>query len=298
MVLPFIIGGIGAAVGATVGAVTTHAAGEKDREKAKYHRKIANELSEKYAALQRKYNELEDKNQKQIQDLTRQAALDEIEKDGLRLALRLQQNLLSLMQAIDSEPSTLTLNNFREAVDVTNKVLDQLNEELIVVSVDYWNQNLIRAQEREYLGGFRKSKQGFELSNKSSFFQEYSYSESQNKHSINYNKMENNTLNSSSVRIIELAKQGNAEAVTEILNYLLITDEIETKSFYDLGVIEVIVKGKKIPTSDKLIQRIGQIIEHLQLKFISKVKIYAQDGITKSLTWYQEFEPVKKNSFT
>ncbi len=188
MVLPFIIGGIGVAVGAAVGAFTTHAAGEKDREKAKYHRKIANELSEKDTVLKKKYDELEDKSKQQINEFKRQKALDEVEKDRLRLALRLQQNLLLLMQAIDSEPSTEALNNFREAVDVTNNVLYQLNEELIVISVDYWNRNLIRAQEREYLEGFRKSDRGFEQSNKSGFSQEYVYSENQNKHSRNYNK--------------------------------------------------------------------------------------------------------------
>ncbi len=188
MVLPFIIGGIGVAVGAAVGAFTTHAAGEKDREKAKYHRKIANELSEKYTALEKRYYELADKSNKKIKKLIRQKALDEAEKDCLRFALRLQHNLLSLMQEIDSEPSTLALNNFREAVDFTNNVLYQLNEELIVISVDYWNRNLIRAQEREYLEGFRKSDRGFEQSNKSGFSQEYVYSENQNKHSRNYNK--------------------------------------------------------------------------------------------------------------
>ncbi len=41
--------------------------------------------------------------------------------------------------------------------------------------------------------------------------------------------MENNYLNSDSARIIELAKQGNAEAVSEILDYLLITDGMKLK---------------------------------------------------------------------
>lgn len=188
MVLPFIIGAVGVAVGGAVGALTTHAAGTKDREAAKHQRKIANELSEKYTSLEKKYYELADKSQKQINELIRQKALDEVEKDYLRLALRLQKNLLSLMQGIDSEPSTAALNNFREAVDVTNNVLSQLNEELIVISVDYWNRNLNRAKEREYLGGFRKSDQGFAPSNKSGFSQEYSHSENQEQATINYNK--------------------------------------------------------------------------------------------------------------
>jgi len=68
--------------------------------------------------------------------------------------------------------------------------------------------------------------------------------------------MENNYLNSDSAKVIELAKQGNAEAVREILDYLLITDGMKTKSFFNQGVVKVIIKGKNIPTPDKLIQRI------------------------------------------
>ncbi len=188
MVFPFIIGALGLAVGAVAGTFTTHAVGEKDRQAAKHHHKIANELSEKYTALEKRYYELADESNKKIKKLIRQKALDEVEKDCLRFALILQQNLLLLMQGIDSEPSTAALNNFREAVDVTNNVLYQLNEELIVISGDYWNRNLTRAQEREYLEGFRKSDRGFEQSNKSGFSQEYVYSENQNKHSRNYNK--------------------------------------------------------------------------------------------------------------
>ena len=151
MVLPFIIGGIGLAVGAVAGAFTTHAAGEKDRQAAKYHRKIANELSEQYAALEQKYHELADKSQKQIQDLIRQKALDEVEKDCLRLALRLQQHLILLMADIDREPSISALQNFRQAVDFTNEVLCEVNEELIFIPSYYYARNKVRAIQQQQL---------------------------------------------------------------------------------------------------------------------------------------------------
>ncbi|MGD1713217.1 hypothetical protein [Hydrocoleum sp. CS-953] len=70
--------------------------------------------------------------------------------------------------------------------------------------------------------------------------------------------MENNYLNSDSARIIELAKQGNAEAVREILDYLLITDGIKTKSFFEQGIIEVIVKGKKSLPLTNLFSELGK----------------------------------------
>ncbi|MEA5578459.1 hypothetical protein [Anabaena sp. UHCC 0451] len=47
LILPFVISAVGFAVGAVAGAFTSHAVGENDRQAAKHHRKIANELVEK-----------------------------------------------------------------------------------------------------------------------------------------------------------------------------------------------------------------------------------------------------------
>ena len=74
LILPFVISAVGFAVGAVAGAFTSHAVGEKDRQAAKHHRKVANELVEKYTNLQKQYYELADESQKQIHDLTRQIA--------------------------------------------------------------------------------------------------------------------------------------------------------------------------------------------------------------------------------
>ncbi|MBH8552398.1 hypothetical protein I8751_08420 [Nostocaceae cyanobacterium CENA357] len=137
-IIPLVFGALGAAVGAVAGAFTAHAAGEKDRQAAKHHRQIANELTDKHANLEKKYYEFADESKKQINDLTRQHALDEIEKDCLRLAVRLQQNLISLMWEIDREPTTDSLNRFKAAVEQTNQVLYELKEELIIVPDDYY----------------------------------------------------------------------------------------------------------------------------------------------------------------
>jgi len=145
-IIPFVFGAIGLAVGAVAGAFTTHAAGEKDRQAAKHHRTVANELVVKYAALEKRYNELADKSKQQILELTRQNALAEVEKDCLRLAVRLQQNLISLMWDIDREPTEDVLKKFMQAVELTNNVLLPLNEELIFVPGDYYARNLITAE--------------------------------------------------------------------------------------------------------------------------------------------------------
>jgi gas vesicle protein len=59
LIIPFIIGAIGVAVGAVGGSFATHASGEKDRQAAKHHRKLENDLNNKYLDIQKRYNELE-----------------------------------------------------------------------------------------------------------------------------------------------------------------------------------------------------------------------------------------------
>jgi|GEM_PF-576594 len=145
LILPFIFGAIGLAVGAVTGALTAHAAGEEDRQAASYHRTVANELVEKYANLEKQYYELADESQKQINDVTRQIALSEIEKDYLRLTVRLQQSLISLMWSIDRQPTIDALKQFMEAVDVTNDILCRISEELVSVPSDYYERNFTKA---------------------------------------------------------------------------------------------------------------------------------------------------------
>ncbi|MEH2349540.1 MAG: hypothetical protein V7K55_16410 [Nostoc sp.] len=143
--LPFIFSALGLAVGAVVGAFTTHAVGESDRQAAKHHRTVANELADKYTNLEQKYYELADKTKKQIPNLTDQHALDEVEKDCLRLAVRLQHSLIDLMWDIDRDPTEAALNKFVNAVEFTNNFLYEINEKLICVPSDYYARNLIAA---------------------------------------------------------------------------------------------------------------------------------------------------------
>jgi uncharacterized membrane protein len=145
---------LGAAVGATAGAFASHAAGEKDRQAAKHHRQVANDLSTKYSSLEKKYNEYVDKSKQQINDLTYQHALNELEKDLLRLALRLQQSLLRLQQSLflhiwdnDDNKTLESLVEFKKAVLATNKVLLQLNEEEIPFPAKYFAHNLEHSNE-------------------------------------------------------------------------------------------------------------------------------------------------------
>jgi gas vesicle protein len=156
---------IGAAVGAVAGAYVAHAGGEKDRQSSKHHREVANELSTKYSNLQKRYDNLADTAKKQakeqanlyqqhINDLTKINAQNEAEKDLLRLAIRLQQSLHTLMFEIDEQPTKEALLKFEQAVLATNTVLFKLKEELFEVPIIYFSRNSERAEaiEGKYTG--------------------------------------------------------------------------------------------------------------------------------------------------
>jgi hypothetical protein len=154
----FLLSLVGIAVGAVAGACTTHAAGEKDRKAAEHHRKVANDLTDKYSNLETKYNEYAGKSKADISDLTKQHALDEAEKDLLRLAIRLQQSLYMLMWDIDERPTRQALVNFEAAVTATNQVLRELKEEPIQIPAKYFSRNLTRIKKRESLEESKKKK--------------------------------------------------------------------------------------------------------------------------------------------
>ena len=152
----FLLPLVGVAVGAAVSALVTHSAGEKDRQSAGYHRQVANDLTTKYSNLEKRYNEYADKSKKQIDDSSKQHALDEAEKDLLRLAIRLQQSLYMLMWDIDEKPTKKALVYFVEAVEATNTVLFELNEESIQIPNKYFSRNLTRGKRREKLAESKK----------------------------------------------------------------------------------------------------------------------------------------------
>lgn len=154
----FLLPLVGVAVGAAVGALVTHAGGEEDRQSAEHHRKVANDLTNKFSNLEKRYNEYADKSSDQIDELTKQHALNEAEKDLLRLAIRLQQSLYMLMCDIDSKPTHGTLMDLEQAVEATNRVLSELGEEAIQIPNKYFSRNLTRVKRREKLAETKRKK--------------------------------------------------------------------------------------------------------------------------------------------
>jgi hypothetical protein len=145
---PFIIPALFAAVGAAVGAIATHAAGEEDRQKAKHLNQTNNDLINKQNDLEKRYYQLKDRNNQEVNDLNYKLAKSELEKDTLFLAIRLQNHLVSLMQEIDGNPSFEVLIQLRKAIEQTNVVLRQLGENPIPISQDYFDRNFERTKEK------------------------------------------------------------------------------------------------------------------------------------------------------
>ncbi|MFO0214059.1 MAG: dynamin family protein, partial [Pseudanabaena sp.] len=143
-IIPFIIGAIGVAVGAVGGAFAAHAAGEKDRQESKSHRKVANELCDKYSKLQKQYYDLADKSKSENKRLLEKLAISEVEKDTLYLLVDLQQAIIGLMLSIDESPSYDALAQINIAVKATNQVLLNLDKNPIEINSDYFDRNFKR----------------------------------------------------------------------------------------------------------------------------------------------------------
>jgi ribosomal protein L44E len=141
---PFIIPALSAAVGAAVGAIAAHSSGEKDRQKAKHLNQVNNDLINKKNDLEKRYYELKDESREKVNDLNYKLAKSELERDALFVAVRLQNDLMSLIEALDRNPSLEVLIKFQDAVFKTNGVLKELGENLVPISQDYFDRQFDR----------------------------------------------------------------------------------------------------------------------------------------------------------
>ena len=145
LIIPFVIGAIGTAVGAVVGISTAKASSEKYKHEAKHHRKVANELSEKYSKLQKQYYELGDESKAQIKELTIQLAISEVEKDALHLVVELQNKIIQLIIEIDQYPCFSDIENLQKAISFINLALAKFDKQAIELPDNYISRNLNRA---------------------------------------------------------------------------------------------------------------------------------------------------------
>lgn len=142
--LPFVVTGLGAAVGAVLGAIAAQASREKDRQQVKHYEIVNTELIDKYNNLVKSYEQLSAHRDEETSELTAKLAHFEEEKKLFSLVIRLQNELIALMEGLEQNISGDILTAFEEAIAKTNVVLKALDLDLVSISPDY----LIRQKKR------------------------------------------------------------------------------------------------------------------------------------------------------
>ncbi len=92
--------------------------------------------------------------------------------------------------------------------------------------------------------------------------------------------------------LLELAKQGDASAIADVISYFMQPQGITAKAVLKNNCLEVIIEASQVPDQQQSVAQISKLINHLQIG-PRKVVVYAKQKGTNSLVWYQEFEPVK-----
>ena len=93
--------------------------------------------------------------------------------------------------------------------------------------------------------------------------------------------------------LIQLAKQGDAKAIADIISYLMQSQGVTAKAALKEDVLELIVEASQVPDRQQSVAQIYKIIHQLQLIILKKIRIYGKKAGTLSLGWYEEIEPFK-----
>lgn len=148
----FLLPLIGAAVGATIGAIIADDWAESDRAEARHHRQMENALTDKYSNLQKQYYEIADKSKELAEEQNKKLAAMSLDNSYLDLALELSCSLFVLSQDISKNPSYESLIQFREAIQQTNQVLLGLDKQPICIDQDYFIKNFAAIESKKVIG--------------------------------------------------------------------------------------------------------------------------------------------------
>jgi len=146
----FLLPLIGAAVGATIGAIVVDDWAESDREAARHHGEIENA---KYSDLQKQFYEVADTGKELAKEQNKKLAAMNLENSYLDIALELSCSLATLSQQISINPTYESLSKLKEAIEQTNKVLLKLDKQPISVSQDYSTKNFAVLEKQKLSGG-------------------------------------------------------------------------------------------------------------------------------------------------
>lgn len=90
--------------------------------------------------------------------------------------------------------------------------------------------------------------------------------------------------------ILRLARQGQPDAITYALNYVLQTLAVTGRAIIEAEkIIFIVQKSGDIPPKAPVEKYIKNFLFHLQIPWIRQVEIYAKDTPTQSLQWFSQF---------
>jgi hypothetical protein len=96
--------------------------------------------------------------------------------------------------------------------------------------------------------------------------------------------------------LLELAKKGNAKAITALMNRKLQAKNITAKAEIKQACLHVILESQQVPNREASIAFIRQGMLNLKPESIQKVKVYGQKIGEDSSSWSEEFELITKPS--
>lgn len=98
------------------------------------------------------------------------------------------------------------------------------------------------------------------------------------------------TSTASHPSLLDLAKQGNAQAIAALINRQLQPKGITAKAALKEGCLQVMVESAQVPNQQALIGFIRKGITNLEVASIQKVKIYGRKTDEEIPSWSDEFE--------
>lgn len=89
--------------------------------------------------------------------------------------------------------------------------------------------------------------------------------------------------------LMQLAKQGNTDAIASVMNYLLQQKEVNIKAALNSGILEIIAEMKQSANEEQLKSSIHSVVSHLAIVSANQLKIYGKLLGSKTLAWYEEY---------
>ncbi len=88
----------------------------------------------------------------------------------------------------------------------------------------------------------------------------------------------------------ELAKLGDVDAITTLINQWLHPQSITAKASLENGYLQVMLESTQVPDEQRVVYLIREMLMYLGIRSLKKVKIYGRKTGEDFPDWQQEFE--------